>query len=141
MINALFVGGPHLDVCSQDGRYFTLTKAKCVRTSTALYQMPAGATSDGASTPPELWLKFPPFGLYWPPAFFHDCGYRGTLNVWNGGIWVPVLLTKDQCDRLFDGLMFASGVPDADRKVLYEGVHLLGWRAFRDDRQAAAVAA
>jgi len=135
-MNALFVGGPDLATRSRDGRNFVLIEAKCIRTETALYRMPAGSVSDGASTPEPLWsLGLAPFGVYWPAAFAHDCAYRGTLQVQSGMEWIPANLTKAESDDLLSALMFSLGVVDKDRITIYEGVHLAGWKAFREDRQ------
>ena len=46
------------------------------------FRAPIGATSDGISTPKELWLKFPPFGPWWLGGVIHDSAYRGTLQVY-----------------------------------------------------------
>jgi Protein of unknown function (DUF1353) len=134
-MNALFVNGPELVATSRDGRNFRLAQAKCVRTNTDLFQMPVGAPSDGASIPQPLWSTgLAPFGIYWPAAYAHDCAYQGTLLVLRDGGWVPAMLTKDQSDDLLNALMFALGAPEAVRLEIYEGVHLGGWKAFRDDR-------
>jgi len=70
-------------VSSVDGRNFVLL-ADAFYTSAdgARYCLPAGAASDGASTPPEVWPLMPPFGKYWPAAYLHDAAYRNTLRVY-----------------------------------------------------------
>ena len=107
----------------------------------AIYMIPAGATTDGASTPNALWPVLPPFGDYWRPAALHDAAYRGSLmrQMQNGG-WAPALLTKDQADTLLLEAMMSVDVPIHIRDQIYEGVHHLGWRAFRTDNEAVLTA-
>ncbi len=100
------------------------------------YCAPSGSTSDGCSTPPELWPSIPPFGTYWLAAVFHDCAYRGTLTIWSAdGAVRNANLTKVQSDDLFLSAMMELGTPLVERNTIYEGVHLFGWKAFRDDRE------
>ena len=122
-------------VSTLDGRNFVLladvyyTSAEGTR-----YCLPAGATSDGASTPPELWPLIPPFGLYWPAAYLHDTAYRDTLLVWNGTAWVKAALPKDRCDSLLRQAMGALGVGELEREAIFEGVVLAGASSFNEDR-------
>jgi len=84
-----------LRVSSLDGRNFVLlADVFYVAGDGTRYCLPAGATSDGASTPPEVWPLVPPFGKYWPAAYLHDAAYRNTLLMWNGLAWIPAALSK-----------------------------------------------
>lgn len=123
-------------VRTRDGRNVTVMEPIEVVTDTgARYRVPVGAMSDGASTPNEVWTALPPFGEYWAAAVIHDAAYRGTLErQLANGDWMPAWLTKDQCDTLFLDAMGALGVDQLKKETLYEGVHLAGWRAFKEDR-------
>jgi Protein of unknown function (DUF1353) len=108
---------------SSDGRNFTLTKPLIYVTNVGeRIEIPIGATSDGASTPREIWVKFPPFGPWWKPAILHDYLYRLTHR------------PKKECDDLFYEAMESCGVSRADRDAIFEGVNLLGEQAFNCDR-------
>ena len=115
-----------IDVRTSDGRNFVLltpfsfTSAK----DGQIYTVPAGATSDGASTPPELWPTIPPFGKYWLAAFLHDWAYRMSD------------LPKARCDELLREAMEALQVDRAEADAIYEGVHLFGQSSFDQDREA-----
>ena len=141
-MNALFVNGPWLDVRSRDGRNFVLIAPKEIRCDDGtLYRMPAGADSDGASTPGILWGPpeyLTPFGDYWPAAYAHDCAYRDTLQKWAGGEWIKASLTKEQSDDLLKALMFACGTAESTIVKIYEGVALGGGPAFAHDRSLGA---
>lgn len=86
--------------------------------------VPVGTTSDGASTPNIIWPTFPPFGLYWKAAFLHDYLYRDTGE------------EKEFCDDTFLEAMESLGVSGIVAHTMYEGVSLLGWHAFSEDREA-----
>ena len=115
-------------VASSDGRNFVLQESVIYVTQdgSKSYLMPAGATSDGASTPPEIWINFPPFGSYWPAAFLHDCAYRGTLQNTDGTL---AMLPKDECDKLLLDAMVACGTHQFTRDAIYDGVALAGQAA------------
>ena len=113
-----------LTVQSSDGRNFTLLRPFVfTHPSGESVTVPAGATSDGASTPCEMWMSLPPFGTYWMAAFLHDWLYRCTD-------W-----PKDKCDDWLLQAMIALNVPEAERIAIYEGVHLGGQWAFEGDRR------
>ena len=83
----------------------------------------------------------PPFGRYWPAAYFHDGAYQNWLLLVNAdGVCRQADLTKDQADDLFAEIMEVLNVKELERAAIYEGVHEAGWSAFREDRQAAAAA-
>lgn len=113
-----------LKVSTSDGRNFTLLEPfSFVTRAGEVYTVPAGSQSDGASTPQAGWNILPPFGPYWPAAFLHDWTYRYSN------------LPKPVCDSLLLEAMEISGVGEVERMTIYEGVHLGGWKAFREDRQ------
>lgn len=128
-----------------------------------LFQSPAGAWTDWASTPSFMWPELPPFGDYAIPAGNHDTAYRDTAqrcrhdapqealehanamrreaidllqkaDELESEYWVSANFTRDQSDTLFMDAMIARGVDEEKRKTLYNGVHLFGWKAFREDR-------
>lgn len=122
-------------VSSSDGRNFVLLQQVVYVTldGSKSYIMPMGATSDGASTPPEIWLNFPPFGSYWPAAFLHDCAYRGTLANMDGS---PAMLPKAECDDLLLDAMTFLETHAFTRDAIYVGVALGGQSAFDSDRKS-----
>lgn len=137
-------GRPQLLVKTTDGRHFELLASlDYVARDGRRFRVPMGATSDGCSTPPELWALMgkqwlAPFGTYWPAAVIHDAAYRNSLRlVTNDGVGSPANLAKDECDALFLEIMEYLGTSVGERSAIYEGVHLLGWGAFREDREAA----
>lgn len=119
-----------------DFRNFRFLKAKeFVDIDGTRYQIPANAPTDLASTPREIWDVLPPFGEYALESALHDCAYQNTLLKWDGAQWVKANLTKDQCDELYrTALGLNAAISRADAKTLYEGVHLCGWRAYKEDR-------
>lgn len=131
-----------LDVRTHDGRNFVLlADADYQAADGTLYRMPAGATSDGASTPPILWSKFdrdwiPPFGSYWLAAVLHDCAYRKTLLRFDG-VWINADLPKDKCDALLREAMESLGTHALTIDEIYHGVVICGLGSFEADRKAA----
>ena len=100
-----------------------------------LFGIIAEADSDGASTPRPMWNVLPPFGPYWKAAYGHDCLYRGKAVIIINGERTDIKPTKDFCDETFLEMMECSDVDLEARTTIYEGVHLLGWKAFREDRE------
>jgi hypothetical protein len=112
-----------LKVSTQDGRNFVLLEPFIYTTQAGLIILvPAGSTSDGASTPPEIWPTIPPFGRYWIAAFLHDYLYRYTQY------------PKAICDNIFKEAMVSLGVDALDAETIYLGVDLLGQSSFNQDR-------
>lgn len=127
-----------LKVSSKDGRNFILLEPAIYQaTDGSLYSMPVGAASDGASTPSELWPLIPPFGSYWPAAYLHDCAYRDTLQVWDGGKFILATLPKTRCDELLRESMESLGVSLVERDTIFEGVVIGGTSSFDSDRMKA----
>ena len=116
-----------LKVSTSDGRNFKLIEPFFfIRPSGEVITVPAGTESDGASTPRAVWPTIPPFGCYWMAAYLHDWAYLVSD------------LPKEECDQLLEEGMEALDVPEAERIVIYEGVHFGGAQAFREDRQNQA---
>lgn len=119
-------------VSTSDGRNFVLLNSVVfIAKDGTKWTIPAGATSDGASTPRFTWDVLPPFGVYWRAAVLHDAAYRGTLLDAEGG---EANLPKDKCDDLLMEAMELCGVSEADRWVIYRGVKDAGGAAFAEDR-------
>lgn len=122
---------------SPDGRNFVLLESVIYVTKAGVaYQIPVGATSDGASTPPLLWPTIPPFGSYWKAAFLHDAAYRNSLQVLQDNQWLKARLTKDVCDNLLLEAMDALGTHTITKEEIYKGVVLCGTSSFDADRKA-----
>ena len=86
--------------------------------------VPAGTTSDGASTPRLIWREIPPFGTYWMAAYLHDYLYRDSDK------------PKDFCDNVLLEAMECLGVNQIEADTIFQGVHLFGWAAFEGDRKS-----
>ena len=114
-----------LKVATADGRNCTLLEPFSYTTKAGeVITVPAGTTSDGASTPRPMWESLPPFGTYWPAAFLHDYLYRDSKR------------EKGFCDSTFLEAMESLGVGEFEAHTIYEGVHLFGWSSFKEDREA-----
>jgi len=122
-------------VATQDGRNVKLLKPIFYHSASgAVYVIPEGAVSDGASSPREIWSFIPPFGEYWLAALLHDSSYQDTLLVVGESGMSKASLTKEQCDLLIKEAMESLGVDAGTVEKVYLGVSLCGWRAFRQDR-------
>lgn len=111
-------------VSTPDGRNFVLLEPFSYTTQAGLLiVVPIGSTSDGASTPPEIWPTIPPFGKYWKAAFLHDYLYRNTQY--------PKVL----CDSIFKEAMLSLGIEFFEAQTIYEGVNLFGTGSFNQDRR------
>ena len=116
-----------LNVRTSDGRNMSLLDAFTYTSKTGrVITVPVGATSDGASTPREIWSFIPPFGIYWMAAFLHDYLYRSTD------------LPKDVCDALLREAMEDLCVDHIELLAIYDGVALGGQSSFDEDRSAQA---
>ena len=126
-----------VNLMTQDGRHGTIVEPITYNAVDGrTFVIPRGATTDGTSTPPEIWFDLPPFGDYWLAAILHDCAYQNTLLVVNpqGTSQDKANLSSDECDNLFKEAMESLGVPDWTIEKIYMGVHEFGWRAFGNDR-------
>jgi hypothetical protein len=114
-----------LKVSTSDGHLFTtLEDFTYTRPSGEIITVPAGAETDGASTPQGIWNLLPPFGSYWLAAVLHDYLYRVTKR------------PRKECDDILYEAMVDLGVPFIVRTAIYDGVRLGGSWAFDDDRKA-----
>lgn len=119
-----------LAVQTSDGHSFELLEDLVYTAKDGtVYTVPAGSLTDGASTPPILWPTIPPFGKYWLAAVLHDWAYRYSA------------LSKQECDWLLKEAMVSLDVDLVLCDTIYEGVHLGGWKSFRDDRAAVVATA
>ncbi len=142
-MNALFRHGPSLKTISADGWNCLLLEDKEIIVSwgggqLTRYLMPEGTPSDGASIP-EVFaaLGFTRYGVYWPAAYVHDAAYRQFLLIRNGEEWVNAKLSKEQCDHLILALMFALGVGEAKRNIIYDALIVAGKAAYDEDIKLA----
>lgn len=109
---------------TSDGRNITtLEPIVYTARSGEVITIPAGTTSDGASTPRQIWNLIPPFGTYWLATVLHDYLYRIDKR------------PKAECDDLLLEAMESLGVDWILRNAIYEGVHLGGFHAFAEDRK------
>lgn len=132
-------------VRTNDGRNFMLQENVDFLSSDGnTYRIPAGALSDGASTPSAIWINFPPFGSYWKPAYLHDSAYRNTLLI-HSGIALPdtifklANLPKEKCDDLIKEAMQYGGTHEFTLEAIYEGVAIGGKSSFDNDRKSVIV--
>jgi hypothetical protein len=112
---------------------------------TWIITIPAGFTSDGASSPRWVWTLagITPDGLHRAAALVHDFLYRyggrlpfGSFNRWNemSERWEPVAVpwTRKQVDKLFANMLAEYGVSKTRRRMMYLAVRMMGgwsWRA------------
>jgi len=125
------------NVMTYDGRHFTFVHPiTYVANDGRVFVIPQGATTDGASTPRDMWPFLPPFGEYWLATVLHDCSYQNTLQIVNeqGTAQAPANLPQDECDNLLKEAMESLGVAQLTVDTIYEGVHKFGWLAYRQDR-------
>ncbi len=128
-------------VASLDGRNFVLLEDVLYYSkSKVVYILPAGMTTDGASTPSAIWLNFPPFGSYWQAAVLHDAAYRDTLMVQENGDKQFAALTEEQANSLLLEAMELAGTHEFTRTAIYEGVCLGGLSSFEMDRKQGRAA-
>jgi hypothetical protein len=115
-------------VSTVDGRtYVLLAAVTYISEAGEKIVIPAGSTSDGASTPRGMWNLLPPFGDYWRACFLHDYLYRNTTK------------PKQECDSLLLEAMESCGVFKLERDAIYQGVVDLGQFSFDQDRKASRV--
>jgi len=126
-----------LRVSSSDGHNFVLLEplvyvcndGRCLRAIT-------GTTTDGASTPQEIWNIIPPFGVGWFSYIMHDAAYRDTLEILvePGLTWEKITMTEDQSNQLLLEAMESQGVNLVTREIIYRAVCDFGKSSFDSDR-------
>lgn len=105
-----------LHVEEADGKDVTLLEPFTYTTLKGeVITVPAGTTSDGASTPRALWVVLPPFGTYWMAAFLHDYLYRNST------------FPRSKCDAILKEAMERLGVNWFRRNIIWLGVRVGGW--------------
>lgn len=108
---------------SSDGHNFTLLNDLVYVTAMgAILTIPAGTTTDGASTPAALWSAIPPFGKGWKAYILHDWLYRATG------------MGKTNCDDLLKEALLSLGVDSILAETIYQGVKIGGQKSFNEDR-------
>jgi len=101
--------------------------------------VPAGATSDGRSSPRATWAIVPPSGQGWLAYVLHDAAYRGVLEIFCvDGVYRPLMFTKQQSDDLLEEVMRFLGCSDADVLVTFDAVAKFGQASFDEDRAKLA---
>ena len=109
-------------VSTNDGRNFVLLEdVTYICKSGETITIPAGATSDGASTPQAIWNLLPPFGKYWRAAFLHDYLYRLSGR------------QKSFCDSILLEAMDGCGVDLITRETIFKAVSSFGDAAYLAD--------
>ena len=89
--------------------------------------VPGGFETDFASVPRILWAVIPPWGKYSAAAVAHDWLYhKGKFSRWT-------------CDAFFREHMAQLGVRRGTRWLMWAGVRLGGWVAWRSHRRREAV--
>ena len=130
-----FASRNDLLVRTSDGRNVVLQETlEFVTVAGIRYRVPAGATSDGLSTPREVWFSIPPFGPAWLAGVLHDAAYRDVLEALREGAWVKAGLDKGRTDALLLEAMQALGVGTLEMQTIYRAVCIAGGRAFGEDR-------
>ena len=160
-MNALFRGGPVLEVRTRDGLNVGLITPKEVVVedddgSMTFYQMPASAgedDSDGASIPPPGQLfGLDHYGSYWPGAVVHDFIFRRRLLQLLNNNWVkltyvdsganPKLGQMDfaRANLIFKALMFSLGTDNTKATVIYDALVECGRKAWNEDASLSLTA-
>ena len=125
-----------LKVSSNDGRNFVLLEPLVYGMDKGLtIRAIVGSTTDGASTPQEVWSLIPPFGSYWFSAVMHDAAYRDTLEAYINDTWQKVTFNFDDSNALLMECMVSQGVNSIERDIIYKAVMDFGSASFESDRQ------
>src|SRR5262245_50408201 len=99
-------------------------------TSIGTIEVPAGFVTDLASTPGQVWHRFPPWGRWSGAAIVHDYLYATRPN----GI------DRETADKVFLELMRADRVRYGDYSIMYSAVREFGDRAWNKYRKASKAA-
>ena len=109
-------------------------------------QPPANFETDFASIPRLLWWLLPVWGRYGKAAVIHDYLYRGgkisvaeeVYGVPENTLMPPFRLphpSRQQADQIMLEAMEVLEVPRWQRRLIYAGVRVGGWWAWRRNRQ------
>jgi hypothetical protein len=101
--------------------------------------IPVGFVTDFASIPKILWNILPPVGTYGKAAVVHDYLYRkGEVSleclICEDGHPVR-MVTRKEADFRFREAMQVLGTDFLVRWIIWAGVRMGGWWAFREDRR------
>jgi len=102
----------------EDRRTWTLTEDLVYRSlieGVGEVIVPAGFTTDLASTPRIMWFVLPPDGSYTPAATLHDFLYRKKHK------------SRTVSDKVFLEAMASLGTYPGVRHVIWGAVRLFGW--------------
>lgn len=96
--------------------------------------IPRGFRTDFASVPRLFWNILPPWGRYGKAAVVHDYLYKNLGDIIEevAGVIAPRTYTRKECDQLFLQGMQELGVRWTRRWVMYLGVRIGGWVAWRN---------
>ena len=84
-------------------------------------RVPRGFVTDLASTPPEVWSFYPPFGRYLSASILHDYLYwRQTCK-------------REEADKIFAQTMKDAGVPQQDQSRFYVVLRKAGEKAWSNN--------
>jgi hypothetical protein len=89
--------------------------------STMTILVPRGFVTDLASTPPELWSIYPPFGKYLSASILHDYLY------WRQSC------RRDEADKIFYQTMRDAGVDQATQSRFYVALEKKGDHAWKQN--------
>ena len=108
---------------------WTLEQDYVRETSIGQITVPKGFVTDLASTPFQLWARFPRWGPWSGAAIVHDKLYFDQ----------PPGITRRQADLIFLELMKADGVPPRDRNLLFTAVDTYGDGPWNRNQEPVAV--
>ena len=99
------------------------------------YRAPAGARTDGASTPRVFRNLVPRVGRHLYGAIIHDAAYRGVLEYLAvEQEWCLVFVTREWADRAFLSIMEAAQTGWMTRHMAYWAVRMCGRWAFKGSK-------
>ena len=90
-----------------------------------VFRIPAGFVTDFASSPRLFWPIVSPWGRWGKAAIIHDFLYQR----WGGK--PRILDMRKVADEIFLEAMEVLGVAPWRRKLMYWGVRLFGWLAWK----------
>lgn len=96
--------------------------------------IPTGFTTDFASMPLGIVFRSPG-GKWDKPAVVHDALYRLGFVLSDIGVRD---VTRGEADAIFLEAMQVAGVNWLARRIIYAGVRVGGWRAWRQHRREAS---
>jgi hypothetical protein len=122
---------------SQDGHNFVLIEDLIfIRDDGTVLRAKIGSTSDGASTPREIWNLIPPFGKAWFSFIMHDAAYRNTLEILRAEsqTWEKITLDFGASNCLLRECMISQGMEFLEMETIFNAVCDFGKFSFARDR-------